>query len=75
MFKEITSRQAGGSITVTIPKEFAERLHIKAGDPLFASEVENGILLSPYDPNFKDVMALYEEGSRQFRNALHELAQ
>ncbi len=75
MFKEIASRQSGGSITVTLPKEFAERLHIRAGDTLFASEVENGILLSPYDPSFKEVMSLCAEGSRDYRNALHELAQ
>ncbi len=53
----------------------AERLGLKAGDQVFLVETEQGLLLTPYDPSFKEAMELYHQGARQYRNALHELAQ
>jgi hypothetical protein len=37
-------------------------------------ETENGILLSPYDPEFETSMEFYQEASKKYRNALKELA-
>lgn len=68
-------RQAGGSLTVTLPKDMVDRLGMKAGDPVFVVETEEGLLLTPYDPDFKEAMELHRQGARQYRNALHELAQ
>jgi hypothetical protein len=30
--KEVTLRQAGGSVSATLPKDMADRLHLEAGD-------------------------------------------
>jgi hypothetical protein len=37
-------------------------------------ETGEGILITPCDPAFAEAMALYEEGARQYRNAMRELA-
>jgi len=37
-------------------------------------ETEQGVLLTPYDPNFERAMQIYERGAKKYRNALHELA-
>jgi putative addiction module antidote len=71
---KIAVRRAGGSVTATLPKNVVERLRIAPGDNLFLVETEQGVLLTPYDPNFDRAMQIYERGAKQYRNALHELA-
>jgi putative addiction module antidote len=65
----------GGSIGATLPKEMVDRLNIREGDELTAVETSEGILLTPYDPDFEKSMAAYERGARKYRNALRDLAQ
>lgn len=74
MVRTVTVRRTGTSISATIPKEIAERLHIQEGDKLFAIETENGVLLTPYDPETGRVMESYRRVARKFRGALRELA-
>lgn len=74
MVRKITLRQVGGSIGATLPKDMADRLHINAGDEVFAIETEQGILLTPYDPTFGAAMLAYERTAAKYRNALRELA-
>jgi putative addiction module antidote len=74
MVKQIAVRQVGGSVSATLPKDIVERLRLKPGDKLFLVETEQGVLLTPYDPNFERAMQLYEHGAKKYRNALHELA-
>ena len=33
-----------------------------------------GLLLTPYNPVFEQALAVYERGSKKYRNALRELA-
>ena len=74
MFKKVTLRKMGGSVGATIPKDMAERLHVAPGDEIFVIETEDGILLTPYDPDFQDAMAAYRRSAAKYRNALRELA-
>jgi putative addiction module antidote len=74
MVKRITMRRAGGSVTVTIPKDMSERYHMEAGEEVFAVETDRGVLLTPYDPAFERAMSVYERGAHRYRNALRELA-
>ena len=67
-------RQAGWSISATLPKDMAERLHISAGDTVLAIETDRGILLTPYDPQTEEALALAARVSGKYRNALRELA-
>jgi putative addiction module antidote len=75
MIKKITLRQAGGSVTATLPKEIVERLQVASGDVMYAVETEQGILLTPYDPDFEDAMAAFQDVRKQYRNTLRKLAE
>ncbi len=75
MVREITLRQAGGSVTATLPKDMADRLHVGPGDKLYAIETEQGVLLTPYNPEFDAALQAFEEVRRQYRNTLRKLAE
>ncbi len=74
MVRELILRQVGGSIGATIPKDMAERLHLEAGDRVLAVETDRGILLTPYDPDVEEGLAVAAQAAKKFRNALRELA-
>jgi putative addiction module antidote len=75
MVKEITLRQAGESVTATLPKEMAERLRVGPGDRMFAVETDSGVLLTPFDPDFRDAVQAFDQVRRQYRNTLKKLAE
>jgi len=74
MTRGLKLRQAGGSISATLPKDMAERLHLAAGDTVLAIETEQGILLTPFDPAVEEALAIASKVSGKYRNALRELA-
>lgn len=74
MVKKVTVRQTGTSVSATIPKEIAERLHIEAGTTLYAIETDQGVLLTPYDPEVAAELEAYRHVAKKYRNALRELA-
>lgn len=74
MVKELKLRQAGGSVSATLPKEMVERLHLASGDRVLAVETEKGILLTPYDPNVERALEIAARAAGKYRNALRELA-
>ena len=75
MIREIRLRKVEGSVTATLPQEMAERLQVRPGDRMFAVETENGVLLTPYDPDFHDAIQAFAEVRRQYRNTLKKLAE
>ena len=74
MVKKVTVRQTGTSVSATIPREMAERLHIDRGDLVFAVETSDGVLLTPYDPTVDQAMQAYRRIAKKYRGALRELA-
>jgi antitoxin MazE len=74
MVRKIKLRQVGGSVGATLPKDMADRLHLRPGDEVFVVETEQVLLLTPYDPIFEQAVAAYRHTARKYRNALRELA-
>jgi putative addiction module antidote len=74
MLKQIRLRQAGGSVSATLPKEMADRLSLGAGDEVLAVETSDGILLTPYDPATLEAVNTGRRIAKRYRRALRELA-
>ena len=74
MVRSVTLRRMGGSVGATLPKDMAQRLHLEAGDEVLAVEMANGILLSPYDPDVDDGLAIAVEAQKRYQKALRDLA-
>jgi len=71
--KPVKLQKLGGSVAAVIPKAMLDRLHLAAGDEVHVVETDDGLLLTPFDPDFAEAMAIYERGAREYRNALREL--
>ena len=69
---KITS--VGNSAGVLLPKELLAKLRVDKGDVLHVIETENGIELTPYDPEFDMQMAVAEDIMREDRDILRKLA-
>ena len=74
MIEEVTFRQYGDSLGTTLPKAMTDRLNVGPGDKAYAVETENGILLTPFGPEFARVMEAGARVSKKYSNALRELA-
>jgi antitoxin component of MazEF toxin-antitoxin module len=57
--KKTTIRVIGNSAGATIPKVLLEKYNFHEGNTVFLLKTENGILLSPYDPEFENSMVKY----------------
>ena len=68
-------RRIGNSLGASIPKELLEKLMVQEGDFLYVTETAEGILLSPYDPEFAEVMKAAKDVSSRYKNALKKLAE
>ncbi|WP_419940614.1 AbrB/MazE/SpoVT family DNA-binding domain-containing protein [Candidatus Palauibacter sp.] len=75
MVRSVKLRRMGGSVGATLPRDMAQRLHLEAGDEVLAVETANGILLSPYDAEVDEGLAIAVEAQKRYRRALRELAQ
>lgn len=74
MDRSVKLRRVGGSVGATLPKDMADRLHLAPGDEVLAVETEDGILLTPYDPDVEEALAIATKTAKEYRNALRELA-
>ena len=64
----------GNSAGVLLPKEILTKLRVDKGDVLHVFETENGIELTPYDPEFDAQMTIAEDIMREDRDILRKLA-
>jgi putative addiction module antidote len=74
MPEETTIRRIGNSSGLTIPKDLLDRKHLEEGDRVHLVETDDGLLITPYDPDFEEAMEAYEEGAKDYRNALRALS-
>ncbi|MBK1704936.1 AbrB/MazE/SpoVT family DNA-binding domain-containing protein [Halochromatium glycolicum] len=72
---ELKIIRIGNSLGVRLPREVLSRMHLADGDKLILTEApEGGYRLSPYDPEFERQLEIAEQGIREYRNTLRELA-
>lgn len=64
----------GNSTGITLPKEVLAKLRVAKGDSLCVMETPDGVLLTPYDPDFAKAMEAAEVIMRENRDALRALA-
>jgi len=64
----------GNSAGVILPKDLLARLRVAKGDALYATELADGIKLTPFDPKLADQMEVAERVMREDRNVLRKLA-
>ncbi len=64
----------GNSAGIIIPKELLARLRVAKGDALYATELPDGIKLTPFDPKLAGQMEIAERVMREDRNVLRKLA-
>ncbi len=74
MVRTVKARRMGGSLGATLPREMLDRYHIKEGDDLTVIDMNEGLLISPFNPDFERALAAYERGAKKYKNALRELA-
>jgi len=74
MVRRQTLKKVGGSVAMVLPKSMLERFHLDAGDDVYVVETSEGLLITPFDPDFADAMTGYARGAKKFRNALRTLA-
>ncbi len=74
MVRSVKLRRMGGSVGATLPKDMAERLRLASGDEVLAVETADGILLSPFDADVEEGLAIAAEAQKRYRRALRELA-
>jgi putative addiction module antidote len=66
--------QIGNSVGVILPKEILARLKLEKGDTVFVTEAANGVLLTPYSPEFEAQMSEARRIMKKRRDVLRELA-
>ena len=74
MANTIKLRKIGNSLGLVLTKDLTDALGVAQGDTLFAVKTPEGIMLTPYDPDFAAVIEQNRRYMRRHRNALRELA-
>jgi putative addiction module antidote len=64
----------GNSAGIILPKELLARLRVEKGDELYATELPDGVKLSPFDPTVAAQMEVAERVMRKRRALLRKLA-
>ena len=68
-------RKIGNSSGIVLPKGILNKLNCGTGDKLYIVETQNGIELTPYNPDFAKDMALADSIIAQNKNVLKKLAE
>jgi putative addiction module antidote len=64
----------GSSTGIVLPKEVLAKLRVGKGDVLCFTETPEGFKLTPYDPEFAEIMEAAEQVMREDRDVLRVLA-
>ena len=68
-------RKIGGSLGVTLPKEFLAEMGVGEGDSLYLVRTSEGIELTARDPEITEVLEIGRKFMRRYPNAMKKLAE
>lgn len=71
----VTLTEIGTSTAILLPPEVLEKLHVRSGDKLQVVETQNGVELSPYDPELEKQLAIAERVMQTDAELLKRLAE
>ena len=74
MSAPVKVRKIGNSLGLVLTKDLTDALGVGQGDTLFAVKTPEGVMLTPFDPDFAAVLEQNRAYMRRHRNALKELA-
>ncbi len=74
MSKPLKIRKIGTSLGIVLPKDLLTELGVGEGDTLYPVRTPDGVSLSPYDPEFAEILDDNRDYMRRHRNAMRELA-
>jgi putative addiction module antidote len=75
MILQLKLRKTGNSLGMVLPVEALAHLGVADGDTVFITDMADGALrVSAFDPEFARKIKAAESISREYRNALKELA-
>lgn len=64
----------GNSMGIVLPKEALSKLHAEKGDTLYLVDSQEGLTLTPYEPDFDKQLKAAEKVMKNYKNTLHKLA-
>lgn len=67
-------RKVGNSLGVILPAEALQLLRAREGESLHLTETPDGVMITPYDPEFESAMDVAEDFMARYRNTLRELS-
>ena len=68
-------RKIGNSVGVIIPADVLSSKNMKEGDEVHVLETPDGVVVTPYDPEFEETHHEVREFLRRYRNAFKVLSQ
>ncbi len=75
MTSTVKVTSVGNSTGSILAKDVLAKLRVEKGDLLFITETPNGIVLSPYRPDFAKKMEIAKTIMRENRDVLRRLAE
>ena len=67
-------RRVGNSLGITLPRTVVANYHLNEGDELHLIETDEGVVLTPFNPEFAEWAKAFEHTNKRFRNTLKALA-
>ncbi len=72
---KVKVRKVGNSLTITLPAEISQLLHVGEGDEVFLVEQGQGVSITAYDPEFEQKLAAMKAVAGRYRDTLKALSQ
>ncbi len=74
MSETLKIRKIGNSLGMILPKALASKMNVEEGDALFVTDHPDGVVLTPYDPEFAEAIEHGRDFMKKYRDTFRELA-